>query len=196
MNKLIFLLGLSFLAHGASAQTELKPTKEIPGSAWWQAFKPTSLLVQHSGYAGFAAAGVGYASAEKSFAFDLLYGYTPAPLAGHDVHSLTAKSLWNFVTLNFGSPYQWRPYVGLNFIYSPHSDLFVVLPRQYPKWYYTPTALRPAFVGGMSFAWETTREIGVEWVILDSELAYLRGNDGINPRRFGSIGFSLRWNLE
>ncbi len=188
---LVFLLSL--LSQGAKAEAPLIAAVSSNTRSGWG---PSSVLAQHAGYAGFAAVGIGYASDSDRFGLDLLYGFTPALYAGHDVHSFGIKGLWTMATVALGRQYQWRPYTGLHVLYNPHPDLFVMLPRQYPDSYYVPSAIRPALVLGFALRWQETRELGFEYAALDSELAYYRDTKRFETREIGSFGMNVRWLLK
>ena len=177
----------------AAAQSSLEAT---PSSSTWSGLQPQSIMAQHAGYAGFAAAGVGYASDSERFGLDLMYGFTPALYAGQNVHSMSVKGTWTMASVDLGNAYRWRPYLGLNILYSPHKDLFVVLPEQYPDSYYVPSAIRPAMLLGWAFRWQQQSELGIEYALLDSEISYYKDTKRFDTQEIGSFGLTARWLLD
>lgn len=159
----------------------------------WQ---PDYYLIQHSSYVGFAALGIGYGEPSSHGAFELIYGYTPEKLSGHDVHSFTGKALWRIA--HFQPLPQWSltPLFGLNVIYSPDSELFVRLPKQYSPYYYPPTAIRPAFVFGAEVSSEEGWRASLEYSVLDTELPYFSNTNRRNLSEVGSLGFVYRGELK
>lgn len=155
------------------------------------AWLPDSALTQHAAYAGYAAIGFGYQW--HYGALDILYGFTPKSLAGIDVQSWSIKTSGYLGRWRVSDHLTLKPYGGLSIIYSPDQELFVKLPKQYPKSYYPPTAIRPTLLSGIEFQFARTVGIGVEFALLDSELAYLRDAHKIDPEKVGSSGFTLRW---
>ncbi|MDQ3233917.1 MAG: hypothetical protein M3Q07_19045 [Pseudobdellovibrionaceae bacterium] len=149
--------------------------------------------LQHAGYAGNAALGLGYVG--STFGADALYGWTPKRLAGHDVQSLTLKGLWYLFTVGHEGEMNVRPYLGLGAFYSPDSDLFLQLPDQYPKSYYVPSALRPALFTGLRMQINRSFSASVEYALLDSELAYVKNKRGVAYNQVGSVGFAVHYNF-
>jgi hypothetical protein len=188
--KLIVALGFSLWLSQAGAAQELVP--ELPADSPWLRLAPDSFVMQHAAYGGYAAAGIGY-DYSGDFGLDLLYGFTPAELAGHDVHTWNVKGLWYLASLGIRNRTEWRPYLGLSMLYSNHEDLFVMLPSQYPAYYYQPTALRPMLVAGLDLQLRRTLGISVEYAVLDTELAYLRDGGKLSSGPIGSWGFSVRF---
>lgn len=155
---------------------------------------PHSTVTQHAAYAGYIAAGFGY-EWRDTWSVDLLYGYTPQELAGEVVHSWTLKSFAYLGSIGSKQTVRVRPYLGLSVNYSPDDELFVRLPGQYPEGYYTPTAIRPALMGGLEFKLQNQLALAFEFAVLDSELAYFNDTKTFDSERMGSSGFSLRWQL-
>lgn len=162
----------------------------------WSRFKPDYYLLQHASYAGFVAAGIGFGEPTSHGAFELLYGYTPPQLVGQDVQSLTFKGLWRIAHLPVSGSWKLTPLFGLNFFYSPDSELFVRLPDQYPDYYYPPTAIRPAFVFGAELSGQESWRASFEYSILDTELPYFSNAKRRDPRDIGSLGFVYRHLLD
>ena len=87
---------------------------------------------------------------------------------------MTLKGLWYLFAVGHEAEVSVRPYMGLGAIYSPDAELFLDLPDQYPKGYYVPSALRPAFFTGLRLQVNTSFSASMEYVLLDSELAYVK----------------------
>lgn len=183
-------LALSLFAPVAGAQ-ELTVIKTSDVKAAWL---PDSAVTQHAGYAGYIAVGFGY-EWRDTWTADLMYGYTPQELAGEVVHSWTLKSVAYLFSVGQREFVRARPYLGLSINYSPDDELFVRLPHQYPKGYYPATAIRPALVGGIEFRIQNQLAVGVEFAVLDSELAYFTDSKEFDPSQMGSSGLSVRWLL-
>lgn len=149
------------------------------------------LNVQHSGYAGNIAVGAGYAG--SSLGIDLLHGWTPKSLAGQEVRSWTLKGLWYLFALGDAEGFMVRPYIGLGAVYSHDPALFLMLPDQYPDAYYVPSALRPTFSGGLRVQLNESFSGSIEYVLLDSELAFVKNKGGISYDQVGSVGFALHY---
>ncbi len=185
-----FIFSLS-LASTAVLGQEIQSIKFASPTAEWL---PDSAITQHAAYAGYLAVGFGY-EWRDSWALDLLYGYTPVELAGQAVHSWTLKPTAYLGSIGSKQTIKVQPYLGLSIHYSPDDELFVRLPSQYPKGYYTATAFRPALVGGLEFRIRNSVAVGFEFAVLDSELAYWRDSQSFDASEMGSGGLSVRWLL-
>lgn len=153
-----------------------------------------SVVAQNGAYAGYAGLGLEWAPNEN-YHLSLVYGHTPKWVGGHTIESYTLKNEFHFLRMEFGESMAINPYVGLIFIYSPDSDLFVQLPKQYPDYYYPPTAIRAAFTGGIEWQLNKTLTIALEYAVLDSELAYLQDSHRFDSRQMGSGGFLVKWGI-
>jgi hypothetical protein len=189
MKKALFILSL-LGAQAAAAESREYSLQVAATEVSFKGLVPDYMLFQHAGYAGFAAAGGRY-GINEFFAFDILYGFTPELFAGHDVHSFAAKIPWFIATLGVSDGITIRPLLGLGVVYSPHHELFLMLPRQYPDSYYVPSAARPILAAGMAVEATKKLMLAVEYVVLDSELAYVRDTGRIDYSQIGSFGLSV-----
>jgi len=107
-------------------------------------YVPDYARLQTGGYVGSIGAGLGYAAFADRLNVTLLYGFTPADRAGHDVHA--AKLSVDYRPFDFGSarvrvvPF----YVGAGLLYAFGGQFFTRLPARYRRIdtnYYPPTAL-------------------------------------------------------
>ena len=193
MNTLLRIIGSLVVSLVVTqAATAQQPGPEHPANSLWSNLVPDSLVMQHAAYGGFVAAGVGYGSG-GSLALDLLYGFTPKEFAGHDVHTWNTKGLWYIASIGLRNHTEWRGYLGLSILYSHHEELFVMLPEQYPAYYYPPTALRPMLLAGLDLQIRRTIGLSVEYALLDTELSYLRDGGKLSSESIGSWGFSVRF---
>jgi hypothetical protein len=188
MKALSFVFFMLTATQGALNAQEISVLKSEELDRRWL---PDSAITQHASYAGYAAIGFGYQW--HYGALDVLYGFTPKSLAGIDVQSWSIKTSGYLGRWRASEQFMLKPYGGVSIIYSPDQDLFVRLPKQYPKAYYPPSAIRPALLSGLELQIAKTVGIGVEFALLDSELAYLRDAHQIDPEKVGSSGFTVRW---
>lgn len=189
--KYISTLLLAFLLPASLNAQEITVFKRGTSDNPWI---PSSAITQHAAYAGYLAAGFGY-EWRDTWALDLLYGYTPPELAGEAVHSWTLKSIAYLFSVGSRDTVRFRPYAGLSVNYSPDSELFLMVPDQYPPGYYPASAVRPALVGGVEFRVQSQLALAFEFAVLDSELAYLKDSHNFDPEYMGSSGLSVRWLL-
>jgi hypothetical protein len=107
-------------------------------------YVPDYARLQTGGYVGSVGAGLGYAAFADRLNVTLLYGFTPADRAGHDVHA--AKLSVDFRPFDLGRvPVRVVPfYVGAGLLYAFGGEYFTRLPARYRRIdtnYYPPTAL-------------------------------------------------------
>lgn len=154
-----------------------------------------SVVLEHGGYNGFLAFGMG-GEVKSNLDLNLLYGFTPKDLAGREIHTLNFKS--NFYLASIGQRYQMmlRPKVGVGVLYGLSQDLFLKLPSQYPDNYYPPSALRVILVLGIELKVWNQFGVGLEYNLLDTELPLLQEGGIVNSKMVGSSAISMRFYLD
>lgn len=132
------MAAVAMLALQPVADDAVDKRRDSDALGWWA---PDYVKLQTGGYAGLAAAGVGYAAFDDVLNASLLYGYVPALAAGRTVHSLHFALHGRPVELRFG-PVRWIvSYAGIGVLHTWGDRYFILLPARYAGGYYSPTGL-------------------------------------------------------
>ena len=146
------------------AELSTNPTKILEPS-------PFQIVLQTGGYQGLVAPGISLRFLTRN-EISFLGGYVPEVIDGGRLWQLSSKyeihpfnSL--FIQLPRGEKIAINPlHLGAAIIYGIHKDLFVSNPSQYPRHYYTPTAIRYSFEIGTSVTYRRVT-LYVEYVASD-----------------------------
>ncbi|NGM62312.1 hypothetical protein G5B30_10345 [Sphingobacterium sp. SGG-5] len=124
----ILYMLLAFFAEGQSTDT----------ANFFQKLTPDNIKLQFAGNIGFLSTGIGYASPQKHWKGDILYGFVPAKYAaGSTLHLLTLKGRYGTLDRSYSQNVniQWIN-VGLWGNYAFGDRYFVRLPEYYSPGYY------------------------------------------------------------
>ena len=137
------LLLLLFLIPGnifASGNKDAKLTKKL--------FAPDYLNFQYAGNLGLGSVGFGYISENEKHNFGLSYGYLPSSVNSVEVHTVSAKSAFNFRKHKLSEKAFLNGYVGTNLLYSITDNTYLKFPGHFPSDYYFANAIHFApFLG-------------------------------------------------
>lgn len=130
---------------------------------------PDSFVLQYAGSIGFLSAGGGYDILHKKASVDILFGYLPGTIGGHDLETITLKftaSPWKIRTGKTTIVYPFT--TGTYFSYTMGGRYSSDLPSWYPDGYYwwSEAVRANIFIGGKvrhkvrDSVWEGYYEIG------------------------------------
>ncbi len=119
---------------------------DIENRKWYY---PDYYKIQFAGNTGLLSFGAGYSFFKKKYETGLFYGYTPKSISGTHIHTIFHKSTYKPVKITLSKNIILTPiFLGLNSCLVIGQNSFIILPEQYPKNYYPPTAIYLApFIG-------------------------------------------------
>jgi hypothetical protein len=130
---------------------------------------PDSFVLQYAGSIGFLSAGGGYDIFHKKASVDILFGYLPGTIGGHDLQTLTLKFTASPWKIRAGKATTIYPFsTGTYFTYTMGGRYSSDLPSWYPDGYYwwSEAVRANIFIGGKvrhkvrDSVWEGYYEIG------------------------------------
>lgn len=177
----------------------------LPGEKYF--LMPDSAVFQTAGFAGQIAAGAGWKLTEAQELI-LLIGYLSKEIGGVELWQAVLKYEWHpFSDIGAGSAndnnLRISPlHLGLSAIYGRHKDLFLRLPEQYPRGYYSPTALRFTLNVGTSikvkhltfFMEYSALDVGADAYFREPRF-FLENYNYWGLEGIGSLGFGIKVNF-
>lgn len=129
---------------------------------------PDSFVLQYAGSIGFLSAGGGYDIFHKKASVDLLFGYLPGTIGGHDLETITLKFTASPWKIRAGKTTIYPFSTGTYFTYTMGGRYSSDLPSWYPDGYYwwSEAVRANIFIGGKvrhkihDSVWEGYYEIG------------------------------------
>jgi hypothetical protein len=162
-------LGLVALALSVPCVATANDDRERAARRW---FVPDHGKLQLGGDVGFVSPGIGYEVAGRRVHLDVLFGWVPAWVGGHDIYSLTGKLTYAPSSIDAGARWRVEPVrAALQLTRTFGSQYFTRLPDRYPSGYYeVPTAWHAGVALGGAVAREVAggdgREVGVYWELV------------------------------
>ena len=161
----------------------------------YQRLKPDTIIVHSGGYQGAFGLGFGLRWLDQ-FSSLISYGYTPQAIGGKDINQLNLNSQFQFFDFKMLSIGICFISFDLGIIYGLGKNLFLQLPKKYPKRYYSPTALRYLLGLKSGIALTDILVLTFQYVYLDSELSALVAERNENFfQKNGSIGIGISINI-
>ena len=157
-------------------------------------YVPDTVVMQTAGYLGALSVGAGYQVTSR-YSLDIGFGYTPKSLGGKAIRSISVKNSFDLLPWVTQSAPEWSFNLGLGALFGLDRDLFFILPKQYPRYYYPPTALRGLLFGSFGYTFDSGVLCYLEWSLHDSEIAGYVRSPYANPDDIGSYGIGVRWPL-
>lgn len=123
------------------AAAERDPDERDTDRQGWMV--PDFAKLQTGGYVGLIGIGVGYAVLDDILNLSALYGFTPAAVAGVNVHAIGATLSVRPFDINIRGRLRHIPlYIGGGLLFGLGDNYFLTTPDEYnDRWYYVPTAV-------------------------------------------------------
>lgn len=165
------------------------------GSNWLTGMTPDRATLMLGGYRGNASLGAMYL-VNHFYATEFSLGYTSRAAGGRPIKQFNWLNKVNLFSSYHGMRRSWDGYLNIGMLYSPDKELFLTLPAHYPRYYYTPTAVR--FLAGVGFEAriQSAYDAFVEYNFHDSELyGYEKSPYAGALQNLGALGMGIRWRL-
>ena len=189
--------GQDSVGDGARLRREVRDRDRL---GW---YVPDFAKLQTAGFLGSVGVGFGYALFNDITNVSLLYGFTPATRAGHNVHAAKLALDVRPFDLRLNAFRLVPLYVGASLLYAFGSEYFTRLPDRYARIdqkYYPPTALHWSAQLGLELDYVPARGaierhgVYYEVVTIDSYLDSLFQNSsriGLTDVFSSSVGYRL-----
>ncbi len=185
------------------AQAALKDQEPVNQKKKEKPFYIPDYLKQHTGsYQGLVALGAGYAFFSALWELDILYNYSPASVAGREIHSLSVRNSINPYVFKV-EDFEITPlYLGSFFVFAFHKELDYILPSDYPNSYYPPTAFHYGLHGGFEiawlkkFSWFKKASFSIEYAIHDVAISAYFNESHLKIEEVISWGFGFKFYLQ
>lgn len=178
---ILFLLILLSLTGFSSGITDNKIIARIT--------TPDYISFQYAGNLGLASVGLGYLTNDHKLNFSVSYGYLPSSINSAEIHTASAKGLFNFRKHRIAKSAFINGYAGTNLIRSFTNNTYMKFPGHYPSGYYVPNAVHfaPFFGAKLGSRKNINKFSYIELGTLDYYL--------INSIKHKEFKFRDNWNL-